>query len=360
MAERRAVLLSGEDVRGIVSMSGVVDAVREAYVDWGEDRRLNYLCHRNRTPADVRVCVHQGASPAAGATGLLVHCEHVAPDVGSERYLHVAPPISVLFGAADGRLAGLIIGEPTCTELPDVPAVAGLRTAATSAVGTDALARRDARVLGLIGAGKQAAVHVAALSAVRSFERIVVFSRDQARREAFMARMSSLTGLSVGGVGTAEEAVRSADIVLTATNSSTPVIDGSWLASGQHVTSIVGGMVGLHRVRPSGPGRRELDDVTDERADLIGLASREQAVYGFEEVDSEDLVEAYISAQRAYLHWPKTVELSDVLVGRHPGRTSAEEITVFKNNAGQGIADVAVGMLVLERAVATGRGRTLP
>ena len=166
----------------------------------------------------------------------------------------------------------------TSIELPDVAAIAGLRTAGTSVVGTNALARTDAGVLAIVGAGKQAAVHVAALAATRALERVVVFSRNPERRNAFAAEMASTTGLPVESAGAAEAAVRGADIVVTATNSSSPVLDGSWLEQGQHVTSIVGGMVVLHRERPRAPGRRELDDVTDDRADVIAMASREQAV----------------------------------------------------------------------------------
>ena len=166
----------------------------------------------------------------------------------------------------------------TSIELPDVAAIAGLRTAGTSVVGTNALARTDAGVLAIVGAGKQAAVHVAALAATRALERVVVFSRNPERRNAFAAEMASTTGLPVESAGAAEAAVRGADIVVTATNSSSPVLDGSWLEPGQHVTSIVGGMVVLHRERPRAPGRRELDDVTDDRADVIAMASREQAV----------------------------------------------------------------------------------
>ena len=357
--DRTAVLLTQDDINGIVPIREIVAGVEQAYVDWGAQRSLNYLCRRIRTPENVRVCVHQGAAPSMDVTGLLVHCEHVVDTPDAESYVHASPPISVLFAASDGHMAGLIIGEPTSQELPEVRAVAGLRTAGTSVVGTNAMAPPEASTLGVIGTGRQAAVHVVALAASRSLTSIEVFSRDARRRETFAESMTANTGVPVSPSGDAEQVVRDNEVILTATNSSVPVIDGGWLSPGQHVTSIVGGTVGLAAERRLGPGRRELDEVTDERATSIGLASFEQSVYGFEEIPSDELVAAYESARGAYRHWGKTVDLSELVTARRDGRRSGEDITVFKNNAGQGLGDVAVGMLVLRQAAILGRGTPL-
>ena len=350
LADDSAVLLTQADLRGIISISDAVADVEQAYRDWGKDRTLNYLCKRTKTADDVRVCVHQAAAPSAEGTGLLVHCEQVSNDPEAEHYLHAAAPISILFSAITGRLAGLILGEPTASELPDVRGVAGLRTAATSVVGTNAMASPEAKTLGLIGSGRQAAIHLIALAASRPLDRVLVFSRNRDGRIAFAESMSRQAGVEVVPAESAQQAVEESAIVLTATNSSKPVIEGRWLSPGQHVTSIVGGMVGLSPERQAGPGRRELDDATDSRASTIGLASFEQLVYGFEEVQSDLLVDSYRQARAAYPHWEKTVDLGDLVIGRSVARTSANDITVFKNNAGQGLGDVAIGMAVLRAA----------
>ena len=355
MNARPVILLGPEDLEAIVSMRDAVEAVRVAHVDWSHGPDLNEICHRVHTPTNVRVCVHQGAVPALSAAGVLVHCEWLDESADRQTFATSDPPVSIVYDASDGRLRGIVIGEPSCTELPGIRGVAGLRTAATSALGTLALARRDAVSVAMIGSGKQAALHLAALHGLRPLRRVSVFSRNPERREQFATRMTRTLGTPVIPTRTAATAMAGSDIVMTATNSMRPVIDGVLLEPGQHVTSIVGGGQGSG---PPGPRRSELDATADERAAVIGMASVAQARAGFSPYTGARMGEG-TTATEAYPHWHKCVELHDLLTRRDPARND-DDITIFKNNAGQGVADVALAGVLLDRAVARGLGKPLP
>ena len=127
------VLVQPQEIRGIVTMSEAVEAVRLGFREWGENAQINAPRRRIHIPSGVRVSVHQGGVPAAHATGLMTHCEWVKPMAQEQVYPRLNHPVIVLYDSAEGELKGIIIGEITCSELPDNIAVTGLRTAATSA-----------------------------------------------------------------------------------------------------------------------------------------------------------------------------------------------------------------------------------
>ena len=346
------LLVSPEEIRGIVTMSEAVEAVRLGFREWGENNLLNAPRRRIHIPTGVRVSVHQGGVPAAKATGLMTHCEWVKPMASEQVYPRLNHPVIVLYDAAEGELKGLIVGEITAAELPNNIAVTGLRTAATSAVGTDLLARPDATSLGLFGAAGQAKNHLLAFMQVRHLKTVKVYSRNADNRNKFAEEMGPLTNLNITPVATPEEAVRGVDIILTATNSSVPVFDGNWLQPGQHVTTIVGSNVGLVKNGFAAAKRREIDDATLARSDVHGIVSIEQAMQD-EQADIFDPVE------RGVIRWEQLIEIGEILAGKREGRTKAEQITFYKNNAGQGVADVALGAKVLENIQKKRIGQTL-
>ena len=252
------LLVSPQEIRGIVSMAEAVEAVRLGFREWGENPQLNAPRRRIHIPTGVRVSVHQGGVPAAKVTGLMTHCEWVKPMADEQVYPRLNHPVIVLYDSAEGELKGIIVGEITCAELPNNIAVTGLRTAATSAVGTDLLARPDATSLGLFGAAGQAKNHLLALMQVRKLKEVKVYSRSAANRKKFAEEMEPVTNLNITPVASPEEAVHGVDIILTATNSSVPVFDGNWLEPGQHVTTIVGSNVGLVKGGFTAAKRREI------------------------------------------------------------------------------------------------------
>jgi ornithine cyclodeaminase len=348
----KPLLVQPDEIRGIVSMEAAVEAVRTGFREWGENAQLNAPRRRIHIPTGVRVSVHQGGVPAVGATGLMTHCEWVKPMANEQVYPRLNHPVIVLYDATEGELKGIIVGEITCAELPNNVAVTGLRTAATSAVGTDLLARPDASSLGLFGAAGQAKNHLLALMQVRKLKDVKVFSRNPENRKKFAEEMGPVTNLNITPVSSAQEAVRGVDIVLTATNSSVPVFDGNWLAPGQHVTTIVGSNVGLVKGGFTAAKRREIDDATLARSHVHGIVSIQQAVQD-EQADIFDPIE------RGVIKWEQLIEIGEILAGHREGRTKAEQITFYKNNAGQGVADVALGALVLEQVKKNNGGQTL-
>ncbi|GAC1469432.1 MAG: ornithine cyclodeaminase family protein [Chloroflexota bacterium] len=207
-------------------------------------------------------------------------------------------------------------GEPLVTM--DGRFITEVRTAAVSAVATSYLARRDARVLAILGAGVQARSHLEALRLVRTFREIRVWSPRRA--EAFAREFGLRAALS------AEEAVRGADVVVTATTSQTPVLCGEWLSPGAHVNAI-----GAPR-----PDWRELDDEVLRRARLY-VDSREAAV-----AESGDVIAAGAESI--------VDEIGAVINGTAPGRESADDVTVFKS-LGLAVEDVVTAELVYRHAL---------
>jgi len=346
------ILVSPHEIRGIVTMSEAVEAVRLGFREWGENADLNAPRRRIHVPTGVRVSVHQGGVPAARATGLMTHCEWVKPMANEQVYSRLNHPVIVLYECAEGELKGIIIGEITCAELPNNVAVTGLRTAATSAVGTDLLARPDATSLGIFGAAGQAKNHLLALMQVRKLKTVKVYSRNPENRKRFAEEMGPATNLNITPVSSPEDAVRGVDIVLTATNSSVPVFDGSCLKPGQHVTTIVGSNVGLVKGGFAGAKRREIDDATLSRSDVRGIVSIQQAI-------QDEQADIFDPVNRGVIKWEQLIEISAILAGHKEGRTRVDQITFFKNNAGQGVADVALGARVLENVKAKNAGQRL-
>ncbi|MBM4194490.1 MAG: ornithine cyclodeaminase family protein [Gemmatimonadetes bacterium] len=202
-------------------------------------------------------------------------------------------------------------GEPVATM--DGTLITEMRTAAVSAVATERLARKDARVLAIVGAGVQARSHLAALRSVRAFDEIRVWSP---RSGAAFAAAHGVTAYA-----SAEACVRDADVIVVATTSSTPVLHGAWVKDGAHVNSVGAPL----------PGARELDDAFVRRATVF-VDSRAGA-----EIESGDV----IAAGRI------EAELGEVVLGRHTGRSSDTEVTWFKS-LGMAVEDVVSARLVLE------------
>jgi ornithine cyclodeaminase len=154
--------------------------------------------------------------------------------------------------------------------------------------------------------------------------------------------MGRVTNLNITPVDSPEKAVRGVDIVLTATNASVPVFDGNWLEPGQHVTTIVGSNVGLVKGGFAAAKRREIDDTTLARSHVHGIVSIQQAI-------QDEQADIYDPVNRGVIRWDQLIEIGEILAGHKEGRTKSEQITFYKNNAGQGVADVALGAAVLEK-----------
>lgn len=221
----------------------------------------------------------------------------------------------------------------------DASAITAIRTAAVSAVATRALARDDARELAIIGAGVQARAHIEAVAVVRELERARIWSRTRAPAQRLAAEANAPFPVEVAE--SAEEALDGADVIVTATSSTTPVVHREWIAGGAHINA-VGAAI---------PTARELDTATVADAALF-VDRRESA-----ENESGD----YLIPVREGVIGPEHIraELGEVLIGAARGRTSPEEITIFKS-LGIAIEDLAAADYVVRRARETGAGTEVP
>ncbi len=238
--------------------------------------------------------------------------------------------VVLLFSAENGHLLALIEADH----------LGRIRTGAASGVATRFLSRAESRRVGLIGAGRQARTQLEAVASVRKIESARVYCRDETRRRDFCREMQQRLGVTVEPAENAEAAVRSQDIVVTATNAREPVLSGEWLAAGAHVNAIGSNM----------PNRREMDDGVLARAGLLTVDSIEQA-----RKEAGDLIQGLTSSGRS---WEQLVELHEVVARARPGRQTAEEITLFKS-CGIAIWDVAVGNYIYRQALQRGAGREI-
>ena len=215
------------------------------------------------------------------------------------------------------HMATILLNDPQ-TGAPlavmDGRLITEMRTAAVSAAATKLLGPKDAKVLAILGSGVQARSHIEALRLVRQFEKIRVWSPNKSHAEQF-AREMGAQAMS------AEDAIRDADVIVTATSSKTPVLHGTWLKSGCHVNA-----VGACR-----PDWRELDD--DAMRNVVFVDSREAAMK-----ESGDVI---LSRVKIY------AELGEAFAGKIDNR--ADETTIFKS-LGMAVEDVTAALLVYRSA----------
>jgi alanine dehydrogenase len=215
-----------------------------------------------------------------------------------------------------------------------------MRTAAVSAAVTAKLAARPPRAVALLGAGVQARSHLEALREVAVPHDVRVWSRTRDGAERFAAETRERLGLHVTVAASPADAVRGADVVCTVTSSRTPVLEGAWLEPGLHINA-----VGAAR-----PDWQELDVAAVSRSRVF-VDSRASAV-----AEAGDLVVPLQAGALAAAHIQ--AEVGEVFAGLHPGRTAADEITLFES-VGLAVEDVATAKLAYEDALARGIGGEL-
>lgn len=214
------------------------------------------------------------------------------------------------------------------------------RTAAVSAVSARFLAAPAAGTMAIIGTGVQARSHLEAFAEVRALTDVRVWSPQARSRDRFIGEMSGHVAAPLRATATAEEAVRGADLVVLVTSSPTPVIEDDWVSPGTHVVS-----VGACR-----PDQREMPPALVARARLF-VDSRAAAL-----VESGDVVMGIADGLFGEAHVQG--ELGSVVLGRLQGRTSPQDITIFKS-LGMAVEDVVAADLVLRRAIESGGGTEL-
>jgi ornithine cyclodeaminase/alanine dehydrogenase-like protein (mu-crystallin family) len=334
------LFLTEADVQSLVGwddMPEAIDIIERAYREKAAGRATCFPRATVQYPpehgyyTDVTIRILPGIVPALGSAALRVYANH------HEQPVAETGPRPLDFVMADELLLYWRYDESM--RLAAIVAdywLMNIRTAAPTGVATRALAREDARVLGVIGAGRHAPWQALAVCAVRPIEEVRVYSPSDRCRRTAADLADRLPGRPVvRAVDSARAAVEGADVVVTVTNANRPVLDGAWLAAGAHVNVVA---------------RGEIDETTVLRAERIACSWREQILR-----DTPDfrpvpqLVARGAMSEAAFLdHW-------DVLADparRRPGR---DALTLFLSQ-GVGLWDAALGGWVYERARARGVG----
>lgn len=315
------LLLSEADVKSILTMPMTLELVETSFRRLAEGKATLQYRQRLHVPGQGVLNHMAAADLTTGYMGLKIY------SIARDGARFVVP----LFQAASGELVALI----------EADYLGQMRTGAATGVATKFMAREDASVAAIIGTGLQARTQLEAIAPVRKLQSIRAFGRDAARREAFAREMTSRLGIPVKAVSSAEEAVRGAQIVSTATTSKEPVLLGRWLEPGMHINAI-----GVNQAQ-----KRELDTEAVMRSGFISADSREQS-----KIEAGDLIHAF--AQDA-ARWETVHEFADVVAGRIKARTSAEQITLFKSN-GVATEDIVVAGRIYEIARERKIGREVP
>lgn len=315
------LILTRADVERVLDMPACIAAVREGLMALDDGAITPFPRHQLR------------ASPGAALMGLMPAAAAAPDPLWALKAVWVAPGNRARGLDSHQGFVVLADGETGVPQaLVEASAITALRTAAASAVATQALARPDVRRIAILGGGTQARSHAAAMRALHPQADLVLWSRSGADA---LARQTG-----AAPAGSVQAAVAGADVVCTVTASPDPILDLAWLAPGTHVNA-----VGASR-----PDARELD------SDLVAAAeffvdSRAQA-----EVECGE----YLIPLREGRIGPDHIraELGTVLRGRHPGRSSPAALTVFKS-LGIAAEDIAAARAAVERARALGLGRTV-
>jgi alanine dehydrogenase len=315
------LLLTEADVKAILTMPLAMELVEESFRRLADGTGVSHPRRRLKLAEKGLMHYMAAADSQGGYVGLKIYT--VSPS--GLRFL--VP----LFSGHTGELLALI----------EANYLGQMRTGAATGVATKILARQDVRIAAMIGSGFQAQTQLEAMALARKLELVRVYSRDAERRESFAKEMTAKIGVRVAAVASAEEAVRGADIVTTITSSPRPVLMGKWLERGAHINA-----AGVNFAE-----KAEIDAEAVGRADLIAADSVEQS-----KIEAGDLIQAFgADLQR----WNAVRELSDIVSGKVAGRTSPEQITLFKSN-GIAIEDIVVGGRVYELARERGMGRDVP
>ncbi len=345
------LLLSNEDVLRVLEPRACVEALETAFADLDAGVAVNRPRSHTYTPLGAEGHYYlfksmDGSIPRLGVHAIRMSSDHTheLTQDGRRRRIKLAL-------APGERYVGLVLLFDLATLVPLAIIQDGelqrWRVGATSALAAKHLSGGAAHVVGLVGSGWQAETQLRTLATVRELREVRVYSTNPERVREFCARVSPAVGVDLRPVGSARDAVDGADIVACATNSNDPVIDGAWLAAGQHVGSVQS---------------HELDAGTLERSSVIVVRSHEAATFHHPPGDAP-IEAAEVKHLDARL-LAKVVELGAVVRGR-AGRRSPSDVTLFTGgglgaSSGLGIQFAAVAHAVFHAAQAAGLGRELP
>src|SRR3984893_3160254 len=303
------LLLTESEVRELLTMEMALEAVEDALRKLALEEAENVP--RSRTQTD-HAMLHV-MSAAAKTLGF----------AGYKAYVSGRKSTTFHVGLYDGKSGALLT-------LMQADYLGQVRTGAASGVATEYMARPDASEVGLFGSGKQARSQLLAICKARKIRRVQVYSPNDERRRRFAADMCELCQTDVEPVPRPEMAAEDKDIIITATNSREPVLNGHWIAEGTHINAIGSNFL----------GKAEIDDVAVRRCESIVVDSKDQA-----RLEAGDFVQAL---EEGSIHWADVHELGQIIVGRYTGRAHPQDVTLFKS-LGIAVEDIAVAARVYQK-----------
>ena len=324
----KLLVLSAADVERLLPMGECIDVMAAALGDLA----------RGRVDQPLRMIRKPAAAPGLMAFMPSFRAGENAPGAFGVKVVGVFHG-NALRGKDSHQGAVLLFdgetGEPLCAM--NASAVTAIRTAAVSGLATRLLANPGAGDLAILGAGVQARSHLVAMAAVRPLRRVRVASRSLESARRFAAAMADESPVPIEVMASAEQAVRGADLIVTATSAAEPIVRREWIAAGAH----------LNAVGASLPSRREVDGAT------LGAAS----VFVDRRESAEKEAGDYLLAVKEGAAGAGCIraELGEVVIGTRPGRSNGGEITLFKS-LGLAIEDLASAQHVFARAQADGSG----
>lgn len=352
------LLLDAREIEQVLTIGDAVSAMDAAFRDLAEGNGINRprshtYVPRPSPPGEERFYLFKsmdGALPRLGMHGI-----RLSSDLLTDREVHGERRREKIPAAPGGKYVGLLIlfSLDTLEPLAIMPDgyLQRMRVGATSALAARHLARPDVRRVGVIGTGWQAGAQVMGLFEVfPDIEEMTIYSPDAAHRAAFADGWSTKLRRRVVAAQAAADAVADADVVALATNSQVPVVAADAIPDGCHVGSVQG---------------REVPHALMARADLIVVRERSEPTFWV----MGDRLPREVARQRSIdagdVDAGRVVTLGEVIAGRHPGRTSPRQITLFTGggsggSAGLGTQFVAIGEAIYRRARERGLGRELP
>jgi len=312
--------LTEKDVKQLLDMPTALELVERALKDRTLGRAIDIPRVRTKIPEGTQH-VLQAAAPELGFIGFKYY---YVTRSGKSMYVH-------LMRIENGKLEAII----------DAEWMGIMRTGAASGVASKHLAVKHASVLAQIGAGRQGVGQIEAVCKALPIKSVRVYARTRDKLEAWCKTQAEKLGIEVVPAASGAAALKGAHVVNVITKSATPVLPGEWLQPGQHINA----------TGSNAMNRTELEEAAVKRCDLVTVDSR-----GTAQNECGDLLAA---VEKGMLHWESLTEIGEVIAGRMPGRTSAQQITLYESH-GMGIQDIYVAHRLLALARERNVGVDLP
>jgi alanine dehydrogenase len=323
----KILLLTEKDVEQLLPMDEVMEAVESAFREKGLGRvqmpAKLYLFY-GRYSGDLRT--------------MPSYLEQL--DVSAVKVVNVHPENPKKYGLPTVMATIILVNPKNGAPLAIMGGtrVTGMRTGAAGGVAAKYLARKDSKVVGLVGAGAQARTQLMVLKEVlKKIEEVRVTDIIRASREKYAEEMSEKLGLNVRAVNNIKDTVRGADVVVTVTPTRVPIVKSEWIGAGTHINAI----------GADAPGKEELDPELLKRAKIV-IDDWEQASHSGE--INVPLAAGIITKEKIW------AEIGEIIAGLKLGRTSPDEITVF-DSTGLAIEDAVTAELAYKKALAKGIGK---